>query len=95
MQHHVDAGDHDAVPIADRQPMSRDDGRRCGHAITTGTRRSSSACCTACTTKITKKNIASREKLSNSMMPSGLNQALSKDDLVNLVAYLSSLKAAK
>jgi hypothetical protein len=29
------------------------------------------------------------------MMPSGLNQNLSQDDLVNLVAYLSSLKAAK
>jgi putative heme-binding domain-containing protein len=47
------------------------------------------------TTKLPKGNIASREKLATSMMPSGLNQALSKDDLVDLVAYLSSLKAAK
>ena len=47
------------------------------------------------TIKVAKNNIASREKLPTSLMPSGLNQALSKDDLVNLVAYLSSLKAAK
>ncbi len=47
------------------------------------------------TIKIVRNNIAKREKLPNSMMPSGLNQMLSKDDLVNLVAYLSSLKAAK
>ena len=46
------------------------------------------------TNKLTKNQIAKREKLPNSMMPSGLNQALSKDDLVDLVAYLSSLKAA-
>jgi putative heme-binding domain-containing protein len=44
------------------------------------------------TTKIAKGNIAKREKLTNSMMPSGLNQALSKDDLVDLVEYLASLK---
>jgi putative membrane-bound dehydrogenase-like protein len=47
------------------------------------------------TIKIARNNIAKREKLPNSMMPSGLNQTLSKDDLVNLVAYLTSLKAAK
>lgn len=46
------------------------------------------------TTKVAKNAIAKRDKLPNSMMPSGLNQSLSKDDLVNLVAYLSSLKAA-
>ena len=45
--------------------------------------------------KLAKSNIAKREKLANSMMPSGLNQSLSKDDLVNLVAYLASLKTVK
>jgi putative heme-binding domain-containing protein len=44
------------------------------------------------TTKIPKLNLVKREKLPNSMMPSGLNQALSKDDLVDLVEYLASLK---
>jgi len=43
-------------------------------------------------TKVPKTNIAKREKLPNSMMPSGLNQALSKDDLIDLVEYLASLK---
>jgi putative membrane-bound dehydrogenase-like protein len=43
-------------------------------------------------TKVPKTNIAKREKLANSMMPSGLNQALSKEDLVDLVEYLASLK---
>jgi putative membrane-bound dehydrogenase-like protein len=42
-----------------------------------------------------KGEIASRTKLPTSMMPSGLNQALSGDDLVDLVEYLYSLKAAK
>ncbi|MEO7318933.1 MAG: PVC-type heme-binding CxxCH protein, partial [Chthoniobacteraceae bacterium] len=45
--------------------------------------------------KFDKKQIAKREKLTTSLMPSGLNQALSQDDLVNLVEYLFSLKAAK
>ena len=40
----------------------------------------------------TKKQIAKREKLTTSMMPSGLNQALSQQDLVDLVEYLASLK---
>ncbi len=44
------------------------------------------------TTKVAKNSIAKRDKLPTSMMPSGLNQALSKDDLVDLVAYLASLK---
>jgi putative membrane-bound dehydrogenase-like protein len=44
------------------------------------------------TTKFRKGDIVKREKLTTSMMPSGLNQALSKDDLVNLVEYLASLK---
>jgi putative heme-binding domain-containing protein len=43
--------------------------------------------------KLPKPNIAKREKLTNSMMPSGLNQSLTKDDLVHLVEYLASLKA--
>jgi putative heme-binding domain-containing protein len=42
-----------------------------------------------------KGEIASRTKLPTSMMPSGLNQALSADDLVDLVEYLFSLKASK
>ena len=45
--------------------------------------------------KFDKKQIAKREKLTTSLMPSGLNQALSQDELVNLVEYLFSLKAAK
>jgi putative heme-binding domain-containing protein len=40
-----------------------------------------------------KSEIAAREKLPNSMMPSGLNQVLSVQDLVDLVEYLSTLKA--
>jgi putative membrane-bound dehydrogenase-like protein len=44
------------------------------------------------TMKVNKGDIVRRSKLTNSMMPSGLNQALSKDDLVNLVEYLASLK---
>ena len=42
--------------------------------------------------RFAKNTIASREKLTTSMMPSGLNQALTQDDLVNLVEYLSTLK---
>lgn len=45
------------------------------------------------TNKVRKGDIAKREKLPVSMMPSGLNQALTQDDLVNLVEYLASLKA--
>ncbi|MEZ0258045.1 MAG: PVC-type heme-binding CxxCH protein [Chthoniobacter sp.] len=44
------------------------------------------------TNKFTKREIAKREKLATSMMPSGLNQALSQQDLVDLVEYLASLK---
>jgi putative heme-binding domain-containing protein len=44
------------------------------------------------TTKVAKQQIAKRDKLPTSMMPSGLNLTLSKDDLVNLVEYLASLK---
>ena len=42
--------------------------------------------------KFAKNQIAKREKLPTSLMPSGLNQALSQQDLVDLVEYLSSLK---
>ena len=44
------------------------------------------------TQKFAKNNITKREKLTTSMMPSGLNQALTQDDLVNLVEYLAGLK---
>jgi putative membrane-bound dehydrogenase-like protein len=46
-------------------------------------------------TRFARNQIAKREKLTTSMMPSGLNQALSQDDLVDLVEYLASLKATK
>jgi len=39
-----------------------------------------------------KKQIAKRDKLATSLMPSGLNQALSQQDLVDMVEYLVSLK---
>ncbi len=44
------------------------------------------------TTKFAKADISKREKLATSMMPSGLNQALSQQDLVDVVEYLFSLK---
>ena len=44
------------------------------------------------TQKFAKGEIKSREKLTTSMMPSGLSQALTQDDLVNLVEYLATLK---
>jgi putative heme-binding domain-containing protein len=44
------------------------------------------------TQKFRKSDVTKREKLATSLMPSGLNQALSQDDLVNLVEYLASLK---
>ena len=45
------------------------------------------------TQKFRKGEIAKREKLTTSLMPSGLSQALTQDDLVNLTEYLSTLKA--
>lgn len=45
------------------------------------------------TMKLNKPDIVKRTKLTNSMMPSGLNQSLSKADLIDLVEYLASLKA--
>jgi len=44
------------------------------------------------TNKFKKADIAEREKLAMSMMPSGINQALTQQDLVDLVEYLLSLK---
>ena len=44
-------------------------------------------------TKVRKRDIAKRDKFPTSMMPSGLNQALTQQDLVDLVEYLGSLKA--
>ena len=43
--------------------------------------------------KYKKGEIAERSKLPTSMMPSGLNQALSVQDLVDVVAFLSTQKA--
>jgi putative membrane-bound dehydrogenase-like protein len=45
--------------------------------------------------RFSKNQIAKRERLPASLMPSGLNQALTQDDLVNLVEYLASLKTPK
>jgi putative membrane-bound dehydrogenase-like protein len=44
------------------------------------------------TQSVPKNNIAKREKLTTSLMPAGLSNVLSQDDLVNLVEYLASLK---
>jgi putative membrane-bound dehydrogenase-like protein len=43
------------------------------------------------TANFTKREISKREKLPTSLMPSGLNQALTQQDLVDLVGYLVSL----
>lgn len=42
-----------------------------------------------------KNTIASRTQMKNSMMPAGLQGAMSKKELVSLVEYLASLKADK
>jgi putative heme-binding domain-containing protein len=47
---------------------------------------------TGIVTKLRKSDIAKRQKMSNSIMPSGLQQTMTVADLVNLVEYLSSLK---
>jgi putative heme-binding domain-containing protein len=44
------------------------------------------------TQKVNPKDVAKREKLLTSLMPTGLSAVLSQDDLVNLVEYLASLK---
>jgi putative heme-binding domain-containing protein len=43
-------------------------------------------------TKIEKSKIASQTQMKGSMMPKGLEEAMSQQDLVNLVEYLYSLK---
>jgi putative membrane-bound dehydrogenase-like protein len=43
--------------------------------------------------KFAKTDVQRVSKLPTSLMPSGLNQALTREDLVDLVAYLSNLKA--
>jgi putative heme-binding domain-containing protein len=43
--------------------------------------------------KFAKTDVQRVSKLPTSLMPSGLNQALTKEDLVDLVAYLSNLKS--
>ncbi len=43
-------------------------------------------------THVKKSDILSRQKLKLSLMPAGLQQAMSTQDLVDLVEYLSSLK---
>lgn len=45
-------------------------------------------------TRFNKNDIARRSKQKLSIMPAGLEQTMSLDDLVNLVEYLSSLKKA-
>jgi putative membrane-bound dehydrogenase-like protein len=44
------------------------------------------------TQKVAPATVAKREKLTTSLMPTGLSALLSQDDLVDLVEYLSSLK---
>jgi putative heme-binding domain-containing protein len=43
-------------------------------------------------TRYKKSDIANRTKQKLSVMPAGLEQAISQEDLINLVEYLSSLK---
>ncbi len=45
--------------------------------------------------KFPKTDVQNVTKLPTSLMPSGLNQALTQEDLVNLVAYLASLRPSK
>ncbi len=45
--------------------------------------------------KFSKTEVQRVNRQATSMMPSGLNQALSQDDLVHLVAYLASLRSSK
>jgi putative heme-binding domain-containing protein len=46
----------------------------------------------AIATRIKKQDVASRRKLKTSLMPAGLQQTMSAQDLVDLVGYLSSLR---
>jgi putative membrane-bound dehydrogenase-like protein len=49
----------------------------------------------AIATHLKKADIANRQKLKTSLMPAGLQQTMSTQDLVDLVEYLSSLKRAQ
>lgn len=49
----------------------------------------------AISTHIKKSDIVQRQKLKLSLMPAGLQQTMSTQDLVDLVEYLSSLKKAR
>jgi putative heme-binding domain-containing protein len=49
----------------------------------------------AVATKFKKSDIKSRRQLKTSLMPTGLQQNMSTQDLVDLVEYLASLKKAK
>jgi putative heme-binding domain-containing protein len=44
------------------------------------------------TQSVAKDSIAKREKLTTSLMPAGLSNLLTQQDLVDLVEYLASLK---
>ena len=46
------------------------------------------------TTSMSKSNIVSIEKLENSLMTSGLGQAMGENDLIDLIEYLTLLKKA-
>lgn len=46
-------------------------------------------------TSFAKRDIVSREPLENSLMPTGLHNAFTQQELVDLVAYLASLKKAE
>jgi putative heme-binding domain-containing protein len=45
-------------------------------------------------TRYKKSDVASRTQQKLSVMPAGLEQAISQEDLINLIEYLSSLKKA-
>jgi putative heme-binding domain-containing protein len=45
--------------------------------------------------KVARTDVQQIKKLPVSMMPSGLNQALTQQDLVDLVEYLSALRDTK
>jgi putative heme-binding domain-containing protein len=49
----------------------------------------------AIATRIRKSDIAKRQQSKTSLMPAGLQQTMSTQDLVDLVEYLSSLKKAR
>ena len=44
-------------------------------------------------TKYPKSSIVSKKEMENSLMPSGLQAAMTEQELVDLIEYLASLKA--